>query len=111
MVNNNALHGKIHNTEELGRLVRKHRKHQQLTLENTAGLANLSVRFLSEFERGKGTAEIGKVFKALRTLGLDVIVQPRYPAGSTAPETDDAAITTQADSSPNPSGRQETGND
>jgi hypothetical protein len=35
------------------------------------------MRFLSEFERGKETAEIGKVLKALRTLGLEVIIQPR----------------------------------
>ena len=41
------------------------------------GLGNLSTRFLSEFERGKETAEIGKVLKALRTLGLEVIIQPR----------------------------------
>jgi hypothetical protein len=32
---------------------------------------------LSEFERGKETAELGKVLKALRTLGLEVIVLPR----------------------------------
>ncbi|MEG7522290.1 MAG: hypothetical protein M3H12_04215 [Chromatiales bacterium] len=34
------------------------------------------MRVLSEFERGKETAEIGKVLKALRTLGLEVIIRP-----------------------------------
>jgi len=72
-----SQYGKIQTTEDLGRLVRGHRKRKHLTLESASGLANLSVRFLSEFERGKSTAEIGKVLKALNTLGLDVIVQPR----------------------------------
>jgi len=58
-------------------LARAHRKHRHLTLETVSGLGNLSTRFLSEFERGKETAEIGKVLKALRTLGLEVIIQPR----------------------------------
>ncbi len=70
-------YGPIQTTEELGRLVRTHRKQRRLTLETVSGLGNLSIRFLSEFERGKETAEIGKVLKALRTLGLEVIVRPR----------------------------------
>ena len=70
-------YGAVCSAEELGRLVRAHRKSRQLTLETVSGLGNLSPRFLSEFERGKETAEIGKVLKALRTLGLEVIIQPR----------------------------------
>ncbi len=63
--------------DELGRLARAHRKQQDLTLETFSGLAKLSMRFLSEFERGKETAEIGKVLKAINALGLEVVVQPR----------------------------------
>ena len=70
-------YGAVRSAEELGRLVRAHRKSRQLTLETVSGLGNLSPRFLSEFERGKETAEIGKVLKALRTLGLEVIILPR----------------------------------
>lgn len=77
MAKNNVSYGRIRTTEDLGQLVRTHRKGKKLTLETVCGLGNLSTRFLSEFERGKETAEIGKVLKALRTLGLDVIVQPR----------------------------------
>ena len=73
----NTHYGAVHSAEELGRLVRTHRKSRQLTLEIVSGLGNLSPRFLSEFERGKETAEIGKVLKALQTLGLEVIIQPR----------------------------------
>ncbi|MCA1803808.1 MAG: helix-turn-helix domain-containing protein [Xanthomonadaceae bacterium] len=74
-------YGTIQTVEALGQLARAHRKQRKLTLDTVSGLGNLSPRFLSEFERGKETAEIGKVLKALRTLGLEVIVQPRGQAG------------------------------
>ncbi len=77
MMKNDTSYGQIQTTEELGHLVRAHRKSKGLTLETVSGLGNLSTRFLSEFERGKETAEIGKVLKALRILGLDITVQPR----------------------------------
>ena len=77
MAKNDVSYGQIHTAEDLGQLVRAHRKGKGLTLETVSGLGNLSTRFLSEFERGKETAEIGKILKALRILGLDVIVQPR----------------------------------
>jgi len=77
MASKDTAYGRIRTATDLGRLVRAHRKDKGLTLETVSGLGNLSTRFLSEFERGKETAEIGKILKALRTLGLDVIVQPR----------------------------------
>jgi HTH-type transcriptional regulator/antitoxin HipB len=80
MTTQKTHYGAVRSTEELGQLVRAHRKSRQLTLETVSGLGNLSPRFLSEFERGKETAEIGKVLKALRTLGLEVIIQPRSGA-------------------------------
>lgn len=70
-------YGAIRTVEELGSLARAHRKERKITLETLSGIGNVSPRFLSEFERGKETAEIGKVLKALHTLGLEVIVQPR----------------------------------
>ncbi len=79
MVRHNISYGRIQSTGDLGQLVRAHRKGKGLTLETVSGLGNLSTRFLSEFERGKETAEIGKILKALRTLGLDVIVQKTFP--------------------------------
>ena len=84
MTKDDTTYGAIRTTEELGRLVRAHRKSRRLTLDTVSGLGNLSTLFLSEFERGKETAEIGKVLKALRTLGLEIIIQPR---GSTAPSS------------------------
>lgn len=70
-------YGVVRSAEALGKLVRAHRKQRKLTLETISGLGNVSTRFLSEFERGKETAELGKVLQALRTLGLEVVIQPR----------------------------------
>jgi len=93
MTEEDSIYGAVQTAEELGRLARAHRKHRRLTLETVSGLGNLSTRFLSEFERGKETAQIGKVLKALRTLGLEVIIQPRgratpaYRTGKTGEES------------------------
>jgi transcriptional regulator with XRE-family HTH domain len=80
MAKEKAQYGVIRSAEELGKLARAHRKQRKLTLESISGLSTLSPRFLSEFERGKETAELGKVLKALRTLGLEVVIQPRHGA-------------------------------
>ena len=61
MTKQNTQYGAIRSVEELGKLARAHRKHRKLTLETVSGLGNLSTRFLSEFESGKETAEIGEV--------------------------------------------------
>ena len=89
MSREDIAYGAIQTTEELGHLARAHRKHRRLTLETISGLGNLSKRFLSEFERGKETAEIGKVLKALRTIGLEVIIQPRGHSGGPIKREDD----------------------
>jgi transcriptional regulator with XRE-family HTH domain len=91
MTEEDNINGAVQTVKELGRLLRAHRKHRRLTLETVSGLGNLSTRFLSELERGKETAEIGKVLKALRTLGLEVMIQPRGRAkpGSSAGKSRD----------------------
>jgi len=52
------------------------RKNKQLTLETFSELSHLDMQFLSDFEQGKTTGEIGKILKALQTLGLEIVVQP-----------------------------------
>lgn len=64
-------------TKELGQAIREYRKSRHLTIATVSGLANVSPRFLSELERGKETAEIGKVLKVLQTLGLDIVINNR----------------------------------
>ncbi len=89
MADEDPNYGVVQDVKALGRVARVHRKHRHLTLETVSGLGNLSPRFLSEFERGKETAEIGKVLKALSTLGLEVIVQPRgWSKRAHVPSTD-----------------------
>ena len=70
-------YGVVTSVEQLGDLMRSFRKSQKLTLARVCGITNVSMRFLSELERGKETAEIGKALSTLNKLGLDVIVQPR----------------------------------
>lgn len=67
----------VKSVSDLGEYARKYRKQKDLTIDIVSALGNVSPRFLSEFERGKETAEIGKVFQALHTLGLEVVIQPR----------------------------------
>jgi hypothetical protein len=69
---------RLHSIRELGNLLRSKRKqagHSSLI----AGAKAFSVgkRFLSELERGKATAEIGKVLDVLHCLGLDLAVIDR----------------------------------
>ena len=69
----------LRSTKELGQAIREYRKSRHLTIATLSGLANVSPRFLSELERGKETAEIGKVLKVLQTLGLDIVLNSRTP--------------------------------
>ena len=62
---------------EIGSILRKKRKSQDLTLEQVAQLCGLSIRFISEVERGKPTAEFGKVLFLLNSVGVDLFVNTR----------------------------------
>lgn len=64
----------VQNAASLGQCARQARKAQGLTLKVLGDRAGLGIRFLSEFERGKDTAELGKVLAALNTLGLKVML-------------------------------------
>lgn len=69
--------GAVRSVRELGQPACTHRKDQQLTPQELSDLRNFSLRILSEFKHSKETAEIGRVLKALATLGLQVTVQSR----------------------------------
>lgn len=70
-------YGKISDPAQLGTLVRQTRKKQGISQEDLSALARIGPRLIGEIERGKATAEIGKVLHLLASLGLEVIVQPR----------------------------------
>lgn len=67
----------ITNPAELGRLIRRERKRQGLTQIMLAGLAGVGPRLIIEIEKGKESAEIGKVLRVLATLGIDVVAKSR----------------------------------
>ncbi len=65
---------KISTTKELGQLVREKRKRQKLTQTDLAGVTGVGVRFIVDLEKGKETAQIGKVLHILRSLGINLKV-------------------------------------
>lgn len=68
---------KIINTESIGKVIRERRKKLGYTQGFIADFTGLSVSFISDVERGKSTAEIGKIIMLMNTLGLDIIVESR----------------------------------
>jgi y4mF family transcriptional regulator len=64
----------IRAASELGQAIRRRRKALGLTQAAVAQVAGLGNRFVSELERGKATAEFGKVLRVVSVLGLDLHV-------------------------------------
>lgn len=56
----------------LGEVIRVNRKAKGLTQQDLADLSGVSDRFLRELEKGKPSAEIGKVIGVLSTLGFEL---------------------------------------
>ncbi len=67
----------VKDTFEIGNILRQKRKSQGLTLEQVAQHCGLSMRFVSEVERGKATAEFGKVLFLLSAVGVDLFANAR----------------------------------
>ena len=57
---------------ELGRIIRAIRRESGLTQRDAAALCNVSLPFLNGLERGKATAQIGKVLSVCQRFGIDV---------------------------------------
>jgi hypothetical protein len=68
---------KIRSVEELGEAIRTRRKELHYTQAFLAEFTGFSVSFISDVERGKATAEIGKTLRLLMILGLDLSVERR----------------------------------
>lgn len=56
----------------LGRLVRDARRALGLTQPDLALSTGVGVRFLVDIEKGKPTAQIGKVMQVLAALGIEI---------------------------------------
>lgn len=71
---------------DIGGVVRAARKDAGLRQYELAGAAGVGLRFIVELERGKPTAQVGKVLQVLDALGCLVEILP--PAGSSAGSSD-----------------------
>ena len=60
----------IRSARDLGAALRAARKKAGLTLAECAGANGVGIRFLSELERGKETASLGKALKIALSLGV-----------------------------------------
>jgi HTH-type transcriptional regulator/antitoxin HipB len=70
MQNKKTPIGTIMSPRDIGNAIRAKRKADGLTQADTAALCGVGTRFLGELERGKETAQIGKVIRILQGLGL-----------------------------------------
>lgn len=68
--------GEIGFPHEFGAMVRQARRSRGLSQEALAELAAVGKRFVSDLERGKPTAELGKALKVSRALGITLAATP-----------------------------------
>ena len=64
--------------KELASVIKDTRKEQGLTQEDLAGLSGTGTRFVSDLEKGKETAQIGKVLLVLGALGLGLYALSKW---------------------------------
>lgn len=70
-------YGNILSSQDIGNILRATRKAQGATQSEFASLCGVGVRFISELENGKPTAELGKVLAVIQCLGLELSLHPR----------------------------------
>jgi HTH-type transcriptional regulator / antitoxin HipB len=61
---------------DIGKLVHETRKGLGVTQKELALTCGTGLRFIIELEKGKQTAEIGKVLTVLQTLGIQLTLTP-----------------------------------
>ncbi len=68
---------KITDAKSFGQVLRQRRKELGYTQNYLAEFTGFSVSFISDLERGKPTAEIGKAIFLANLLGLDITLMSR----------------------------------
>ena len=68
---------KITDAKSYGEAIRKRRKGLGYTQAYLAEFTGFSVSFISDLERGKATAEIGKSIYLANLLGMDLYMENR----------------------------------
>jgi len=67
----------IENANDLGAAIRSRRHELRLTQEELADVARVSLRFVSEIERGKESAQYAGIRRVLDALGLGLYLKSR----------------------------------
>ncbi len=67
----------ITDAKSLGTAIRARRKELGYTQAYLTEFSGLSVSFISDVERGKETAELGRVLRLVNLLGMDLEVKSR----------------------------------
>ena len=67
----------INSAADFGKTMKKHRKELGYTQRYLSEYTGFSVRFISDLENGKATAELGKAIYLANMLGLDISLNPR----------------------------------
>lgn len=62
---------------DLGTQIRARRKELGLTQGELADVSRVTLRFVSELERGKASAQYAGIQRVLGSLGLDLYLKPR----------------------------------
>ena len=68
---------KISDPAELGAAIRTRRKELGYTQSYLSEFTGFSISFISDLERGKATAEIGRTITLINLLGLDINLEKR----------------------------------
>ena len=67
----------ITSERDLGASIRDRRNELELNQGELADVSGVTLRFVSELERGKATAQYDGIRRVLAALGLDLFVEPR----------------------------------
>jgi len=67
----------INNAAELSQLAKQTRSELGLRIGDLHDYTHLATRFISEFEQGKETAQLGKVMEMLSSMGLELVVRSK----------------------------------
>lgn len=67
----------VSDTREFGLALRERRKKLGYTQKDVADFSGFSISFISDLERGKITAELGKALYVANLLGMDCSLKAR----------------------------------
>jgi y4mF family transcriptional regulator len=60
--------------KQLGNIIQKVRKNQQITQQQLAATCGVGIRFIRELEKGKESCHISKALLVIRMLGISIEV-------------------------------------